>query len=123
VSDGHWLGRVLLVAGSGPVLDAVAAAGLAAGAYVAVVSTAFAVPDAHAQVRADPTDPAVWDRVLPHVEQRLGPIDAVVCDAAAARVLAPLVEPDLRRRGHGSVLVPGPADSAAEVLSRLASTP
>lgn len=120
MSDGPWPGRVLVVAGADPRLESVATAALGAGAYVAVVSTSFRVPQAQASVHADPRDADVWARVLPHTEQRLGPIDAVVCDPATAVVLAPLVDPDLRRRGHGSVLVLADEPDAATVLSRLA---
>lgn len=56
----------------------------------------------------DPTDSALWQRVLPHVEQRLGPIDGVVVEGeAVAGPLVGLVSPDMRRRGRGVIVMVG----------------
>lgn len=60
-------------------------------------------------VTADPSDPAVWQRVGPHAEQRLGPIDVVVLSGPAAlrdTVLATLL-PDMAARKRGVVIEVG----------------
>lgn len=116
-------GRVFIVAGCGETLTSVARLLVAGGALVALVTTDQPVPEVDAHFRADPTDPDVWSRMVPHVEQRLGPIDAVVTDESAAALAEELVGPDLRRRGHGSVVVAIPGTDADDVLRRLAGTP
>jgi hypothetical protein len=105
VSDTPLLGRVVVVAGHAPELSANATALVAAGAMVGVVSPAPEAPDAQASVRADATDPTVWERIAPHVEQRLGPVDGVVTDAVTRPIAEQVFGPDLVRRGHGVVLV------------------
>jgi NADP-dependent 3-hydroxy acid dehydrogenase YdfG len=67
----------------------------------------------------DPASPEVWERVAPHIEQRLGPIDiaVVIATEATRRVVIAALVPDMaaRRRGViveiGSVVVEreGPA--------------
>lgn len=55
---------------------------------------------------ADPADPAVWERIRPHIEQRLGPIDVVICagdPGARATVVAALV-PDMKARRRGVLI-------------------
>lgn len=120
VQRAEWLGRVVVVAGDSAALADVAAQLVEAGAFVAVVSTVVQVPAAHVAFRAEPADAEVWQRVAPHVEQRLGPVDAVVTD----QQLQPLVEgvfgADLRRRGRGAVVGATPDMTADELLSRLA---
>jgi hypothetical protein len=57
-------------------------------------------------VTADPADPAVWQRVGPHAEQRLGPIDVVVLAGPAAvrdLVVATLL-PDMSARKRGVII-------------------
>lgn len=99
-----FAGHVVVVAGHDPRLATVAERLLRFGAYVAFVATDRKVEAAHASFRADPTDPEVWDRVVPHVEQRLGPVDGVVCDATAAAPAQAAFGPDLARRGHGGIV-------------------
>jgi len=64
--------------------------------------------------RADPGDPATWERLAPHIEQRVGPVDAVVCDRPALDVVRSTFEADLRRRGHGDVV---PLTDEADLVS------
>jgi hypothetical protein len=110
------VGRVFIVAGRSDTFAEVARLLAAEDALVAVVSTDAIGPEVAAHFRADHADAAVWERVVPHVEQRLGPIDAVVTDAAGRSSAERLVGPDLQRRGHGSVLVlDGDADADAVV--------
>jgi hypothetical protein len=99
------LGRVVVVAGHAPALATLATALVDAGALVAFVAPAGSAPTADAQVRADPADPQVWERIAPHVEQRLGPVDGVVTDATTRPIVEVVFGPDLLRRGHGAVIV------------------
>lgn len=105
-------GRVVIVAGEGERIDQIAPLLLASDALVAVVANRSATADAHAWFRVDPADPTVWSRVVPHVEQRLGPIDAAVTTGDLHAPLRQLLEPDMLRRGHGGVL---DVDAAADV--------
>jgi hypothetical protein len=107
-------GRVAVIAGDGPELVPICQRLLAGGVSLAVVGpdrtivqAAIAdVPDPSLTVvpmTADPSDPEVWDRLVPHAEQRLGPIDIAVAigpkplrDLAYDRLVA-----DMIRRGHG----------------------
>ena len=113
-------GRVFVVAGRGETFTAVARRLTAGDALVGLVSTDAAVPEVAAHFRADHADRDVWERVVPHVEQRLGPIDAVVTDEVGGPIAEQLVGPDLRRRGHGAVVVvphEADADSVLRMLS------
>jgi NAD(P)-dependent dehydrogenase (short-subunit alcohol dehydrogenase family) len=118
-----WEGRVFIVAGRGETFTGVARRLVADGALVAVITTDEEVPDVAARFRADHTDPDVWDRVVPHVEQRLGPIDAVLTDQLGYPTAERLVGPDLLRRGHGAVVVVPPEADADSVLRTLIGTP
>jgi NAD(P)-dependent dehydrogenase (short-subunit alcohol dehydrogenase family) len=72
----------------------------------------------------DPTDPAVWQRVAAHIEQRVGPVDAVLCAADDADLLEATFGDDLRRRGHGAVIVLSAGmDPAAALHRHLRRTP
>ena len=66
--------------------------------------------------RSDPSDPALWERIAAHIEQRVGPIDAVLCTAELTEVLEATFAEDMRRRGHGTVL---PVSSAADPVQQL----
>ncbi|MDQ1697322.1 MAG: hypothetical protein QOJ03_2675, partial [Frankiaceae bacterium] len=55
----------------------------------------------------------------PHVEQRLGPVDAVIADPACALLLEQVFAPDLRRRGHGGVVTLAVGAEPADVLRLL----
>lgn len=122
VTETPLLGRVVVVAGHAPDLAALAADLVGAGALVAFVAPDGGVPAAQASVRADPADSTVWERIAPHVEQRLGPVDGVVTDARSEATVRAVFGPDLVRRGHGSVLL---ADGLTVdgVVSALLGTP
>jgi len=121
--SGVLAGRVFIVAGRGETFTDVARLLVADDAHVAIVTTDAAVPEVAAHFRADPADPDVWSRMVPHVEQRLGPIDAVVTDESGGPIAERLVGPDLQRRGHGAVLVAGPDADPDEIVKRLTGTP
>lgn len=69
--------------------------------------------------RADPCDRAVWERIAAHIEQRVGPVDAVLCVERAAEVVEGVFAEDMRRRGHGAVVPLSPAEDPVEALRRL----
>ena len=117
-----FAGRVFIVAGDGPAFEQLAVALTDAGALVAMIATGTGADDIAACFRANPADRLVWDRVVPHTEQRLGPIDGVVADRAAAPIATELVGPDLARRGHGAVVCVDVDASADDVLRTLAGT-
>jgi NAD(P)-dependent dehydrogenase (short-subunit alcohol dehydrogenase family) len=114
-------GRVVIVAGEGERIEQVTASLLAGDALVALVTVTAAMTDAHAWFRVDPNDPSVWDRVVPHVEQRLGPIDAAVTTAGLHAQLTELLEPDMLRRGHGGVVDVDAARDVDDALRQLAT--
>lgn len=115
-------GRVLVVAGDDRLLLSVAGAAAASGALVALVAPSRPALDVALCFRADPADADAWSRIAPHVEQRLGPVDAVVTDARSATACEDVFGADLRRRGHGAVVVVATGDDEAAVLRRLAGT-
>jgi hypothetical protein len=118
-------GKAVVVAGDAPGLIDICAALGRNGSLVAVVCADASVVEAATTTAqradqggfgfaADPASPAVWERVTPHIEQRLGPIDvAVVVAPAATRatVVAALL-PDMTARGRGVVIESGPSVSA-----------
>jgi hypothetical protein len=111
--------RVVVVAGRS--LDAAASALAGRGATVAFVAdTAVRNGDVAVHFRTDPSDAGAWDRIAMHVEQHLGPIDAVVADAAAAPVVEAGLGADLARRGRSGVVVVNDADDA---VSQVLGTP
>ena len=116
------VGRVFIVAGRGKTFAGVARLLVAEGALVAVLTTDAEVPEVAAHFRADHADPDVWGRVVPHVEQRLGPIDAVVTDEVGRPIAEQLVGPDLQRRGHGAVVAVEDGSELGDVLRMLAGT-
>jgi hypothetical protein len=116
-------GRVVVVAGAEAILGPIAAALQSAGASVALVATAaVARTDVTVHVRADPADRDVWDRVSMHVEQHLGPVDAAVADATSADAVHAAFAADLRRRGHGDVVIVEPGEDPADVVTKVAGT-
>jgi hypothetical protein len=123
VKPSPLLGRVYVVAGAESGLVGVAAALVEAGAFVAFVAVELTAASVHASFRADPGDPDVWGRVAPYVEQRLGPVDGVVTDSATRPVVDAVFAADIRRRGHGDVVVVGPADEVDEVIKALVGRP
>jgi NAD(P)-dependent dehydrogenase (short-subunit alcohol dehydrogenase family) len=112
VSGAPFAGRVIVVAGDSDRIDPITSTLLEAGAIVAVVNRTSSSAAVQAWFRVDPADPDVWSRVVPHVEQRLGPIDAAVTTTEIHGLVRDLLEPDMRRRGHGGVL---DIDAAAHV--------
>ena len=116
-------GHVFIVAGSEPKLGEIADALTTAGALVAVVGPLAPIMDVATHFRTDPTDRQVWERVVPHVEQRLGPIDGVVADHATHTLGEEFVGPDLCRRGHGAVIAVDGGAAVDDVLRKLIGTP
>jgi hypothetical protein len=57
-------------------------------------------------VTADPADPTVWQRVGPHAEQRLGPIDVVVVagPVAVRDLIVTTLLPDMASRKRGVIV-------------------
>ncbi|HVV76189.1 MAG TPA: hypothetical protein VHC43_09150 [Mycobacteriales bacterium] len=105
-------GKVALVAGDHEALVAVVAAFAANGSPVCVVASDRGEVDAsiaaagHSGVMgvvSAPEDPATWARVLPHAEQRLGPIDIVVVlgDAPGRDAVRSAALPDMKARRRG----------------------
>jgi NAD(P)-dependent dehydrogenase (short-subunit alcohol dehydrogenase family) len=117
-------GRVVVVAGGLAPLPAVAALAAQDGAFVALITTVeCACPDEVLHFQADANADEVWERIAPHIEQRLGPVDAVVTDALTADSVRAVFSPDFRRRGHGTVLVVGAEDDPRQIVNRLTRTP
>jgi hypothetical protein len=121
VTGQDWLGRVVVCAGDDPRLDDVAHLAAARGAQVARIATRadLAAPDAVATFRADASNGTVWVRIGMHVEQHLGPVDAVIADPASAVAVAAYFDADLDRRGRPATVTIGPADDAGAVISSL----
>jgi len=116
-------GRVVVVAGTEAILGPIASALQSAGASVAFVASAqLARTDVAVHFRTDPTDPDVWDRVSMHVEQHLGPVDAVVTDAGTAGTVRAAFAADLLRRGHGDVVVVEPDAVVADAVTKVVGT-
>ena len=74
--------------------------------------------------RADPADPATWERLYSHIEQRLGPVDAVLADPIALDLVETVFRNDMQRRGHGAIVaLGGPSDPVAAIRQQLRHTP
>lgn len=130
-------GKVALVAGDGDAIVAIAHALAANGSPIGVIAPERAIVDdalaGAADVNAmgvlsDPTDPATWTRVVPHAEQRLGPIDilVVVGTDIERQPAVRAVTPDMGARRRGVVVEVGePGDLLPlpdEVRHRVVST-
>lgn len=113
-------GKVAVVSGSGDVVAAVAGALAANGTAVAVVSAsketvnaAVAAAERHGVavfgVTAEPADHGTWERVRPHAEQRLGPIDIVVAIGVVTtrHAVVAAMSPDMGARHRGVVIEVG----------------
>jgi hypothetical protein len=131
-------GHVVVLAGPGRGADAdtrrlAIAAGtqlLARGALVAAVTTDAGVIDELERIaaahgldppvawRADPGDPTAWERLYPHIEQRLGPVDAVVVDPTALDLVETVFRADMQRRGHGAIVALSPTADPLEAIGR-----
>ncbi|HET7531428.1 MAG TPA: hypothetical protein VFJ98_10755 [Mycobacteriales bacterium] len=68
--------------------------------------------------RANPADPSTWGRLAPHIEQRMGPVDAVVVDPAALEVVRATFGGDMRRRGHGAIVMLSAAEDPVQAIRR-----
>jgi hypothetical protein len=117
-----FAGRVFIVAGSGSKLGNVADALVTAQALVAVIGPIPVTTEVAAHFHADPANEDVWERVVPHVEQRLGPIDGVVTDEAAHAIGERMVGADFDRRGHGAVIAVDESGDVERVLRLLVDT-
>jgi NAD(P)-dependent dehydrogenase (short-subunit alcohol dehydrogenase family) len=65
---------------------------------------------------ADPSDVATWERLSAHIEQRVGPVDAVLCTAETAGAVHTTFDDDMRRRGHGAVITLTVGDDPVSLL-------
>lgn len=118
------MGWVVVVAGEAIALGDVAREAVAAGASVGVVSASLdRETPATVRFRADPLDLDAWLRIGMHIEQHLGPIDAVVTDEATAGVMRQVFAADLSRRGRSPVSVVDPGADAHDVVTALCGTP
>lgn len=115
-------GHVVVVAGRHRQFADLVRALTADGALVAYVTADGFIDEAAASVRSDPSDPSVWDRIAPHVEQRLGPVDVVVADAGTAAVLETVFRADLVRRGHGDIVVAAADATLEDLVSQVVGT-
>src|SRR4051812_8253589 len=88
MGDRSLAGFVVVVAGGSSFFAEVARAASGAGAQVAALAP---VRDETLALsyQGDPLDAQAWARIAPHVEQRLGPVDIVACDAATRPVVEP----------------------------------
>ncbi|HTR71393.1 MAG TPA: hypothetical protein VMH41_14355 [Mycobacteriales bacterium] len=79
-------------------------------ALTAALAAAAALDVPALGVNADPALPSVWERVTPHTEQHLGPIDAVVTIGTPRirRPVASALLPDMLARGRGVLIEIGP---------------
>ena len=68
--------------------------------------------------RADPRELSTWQRVSAHIEQRVGPVDAVVCTPETAEPVHATFDADMQRRGHGAVLVLTAGQDVVSLLRR-----
>ena len=118
-------GHVIVLAG---VDSAAGAALLECGALLALVTTDRAAIDELEHVaaeqptavllayHAEPGDPSTWMRVAQHIEQRVGPVDAVLCTPAALDATTATFAEDMRRRGHGAIVPITPGQDPVSLL-------
>lgn len=110
-------GKAIVVAGDSRQLIEVVRGLAANAALLAIVAADREIVDEAVQVAesldatvvgmtADPTSPEVWARLAPHIEQRLGPIDAAVAIGAAAlrQAVAAALLPDMAARHRGMLV-------------------
>jgi hypothetical protein len=120
-------GKVVVVGADSPMAVDICIALAANRAMVGVVAPSHAVTQRIRDTAqpltqvlaftADPGEAEVWQRVTPHIEQRLGPIDLVIA-AAVERTRHTIVAtllPDLTARRHGAVVEVGQAVAAREL--------
>jgi hypothetical protein len=110
-------GKAIVVAGDSRAIVAIVRSLAANAALVAIVAADRELVDESIQVAealgasvvgmtADPSSPAVWERVAPHIEQRLGPIDVAVAAGPAVlrEVVTAALLPDMAARHRGVVV-------------------
>jgi hypothetical protein len=113
-------GKVAVLAGTSSVLAEVARVLGENGAMCALVVDDRAVVEratTHADqlgiasfgIVADPSERGTWDRVAPHIEQRLGPIDVVVAigPPGVRATIASALMPDMAARRRGVIVEAG----------------
>jgi NAD(P)-dependent dehydrogenase (short-subunit alcohol dehydrogenase family) len=118
-------GKAVIVAGDSSHITEIVRGFAANGALLAIVAAdrsivgdavrvAEGLDAAVLGMTADPAAMAVWERLAPHIEQRLGPIDiAIAIGGAPLRaVITDAMLPDMTSRGRG-VLVEIDADLRA----------
>lgn len=66
--------------------------------------------------QADPNDTATWARLAPHIEQRVGPVDAVLCAPGAVEATTATFAEDMQRRGHGAIIALTPGQDPVALL-------
>jgi NADP-dependent 3-hydroxy acid dehydrogenase YdfG len=116
-------GKVAVVSGDHHATTEVVAALAATGCAIAVVArdrtridSAVAAAESSGVavfgVVSDPADEATWHRVVPHSEQRLGPLDVLVALGTATTRAASIaaIAPDMAARRRGIVVEVGGAD-------------
>lgn len=110
-------GKTAILAGASPHLVEIASALGANQMLLAVVAADRATVEravAAAQTSdtsalgftTDPADPATWERLGPHIEQRLGPIDVLVVIAPelVRRTVQTALLPDMAARNRGVIV-------------------
>jgi hypothetical protein len=110
-------GKAIVVAGDSRRLIEVVRSLAANAALLAIVAADRDVVDEAVQVAesldavvvgmtADPASAEVWQRIAPHVEQRLGPIDVAVAigDEALRQAVAAALLPDMAARSRGVLI-------------------
>jgi len=126
-------GHVVVLAGTDA---AVGAALLGCGALLALVTTDRDAIDQLEHVagqqpaavllayHADPGDPSTWARLAQHIEQRVGPVDAVLCTPEAIDATTATFAEDMHRRGHGAIVPISPGQDPVSLLrTHLKHTP
>jgi NADP-dependent 3-hydroxy acid dehydrogenase YdfG len=113
-------GKVAVLAGTSSIVAPLAHAFCDNAALIALVVDDRAVVDqatsyadqtgvASLGIVADPAQRSTWDRVAPHIEQRLGPIDIMVAigPPAVRTVIAAALMPDMAARKRGVIVEAG----------------
>jgi hypothetical protein len=119
-------GKAAIVATDSPCVVEVVRGLAANGVLVAIVAEERSLVDDAVRVAealdvavlgmtADPSSAEVWERVAPHIEQRLGPIDIAVAIGSESvhGTVRAAVLPDMAARQRGVVIVIGPEVVAA----------
>jgi hypothetical protein len=121
-------GKAVIVTGDLPALVDIVGGLAANGALTAVIGPRRELLDAAVGLAvssgatavgmtADPTGAAVWERLAPQIEQRLGPIDIVIAagDETMRSTVRTAVQPDMAARRRGVVVEIGAQVQALEL--------